>query len=62
MVGLLKIGDRIKFKATTRSGSRTVWRKITGFYGNTNLPTVRYDGWNNFLVYHHEILDVEYAT
>jgi hypothetical protein len=55
----IKIGDRIKFKSPTRNGSFSTWRKVNGFWGNTNMPTVRFEGWSNFAVKIHEIIDIE---
>jgi len=55
----LKVGDRIKFRAVTRSGAPAVWRKVNGFWFGTNEPTVRYHGWPNFVVKLNEILETE---
>lgn len=51
----MKIGDRLTFKAATRSHYRKATRVIVGFdlHGR---PMVRYHGWGNFIVQPHEIL------
>jgi hypothetical protein len=62
MQGEIKIGDRIKFKAATRSGNSAAWRKVNGFWcGNPDLPTVGFNGWSNFAVERREILEIEPA-
>ena len=33
----LKVGDRIKFRAVTRSGAPMVWRKVNGFWVDPDL-------------------------
>ena len=55
----IEIGDRIKFKAATRNSYKAVWRKVNGFWGNTSMPTVRFEGWSNFAVRLGEVLEVE---
>jgi len=57
----LDIGDRIKFRAATRWGDRKVWRKVNGFHGSEDKPTVRFGGWPEFVVRHHEIVEIEKA-
>ncbi len=69
MVSNIEIGDRIKFKPTKncRYNEPSSWRKVTGFYRNSEkwdsfgipAPTVRYDGYANFAVYLHEIVELE---
>ena len=58
----LDIGDRIQFRAVTRWSASKVWRKVNGFWGAENKPTVRYSGTPNFIVHHHEIVEVKKAT
>jgi len=62
----IKVGDLIKFTATTKSSCQTVQRTVNGFtpegwYKDHKLvkPTVRYHGWPDFIVSYHEILEVE---
>jgi len=66
----LKVGDRIQFRAITRSGAPMAWRKVNGFWDDPDLddypwdiiplkPTVRYNGWHNFIVKLNEILEIE---
>ena len=54
---MLKVGDKIKFKAVTRWGYKAAWRTINGFDGQR--PTVRFSGWSNFIVNLGEIVDIE---
>jgi len=54
---VVEVGDRIKFRAVTRSDAGAVWRKVNGFWGR--WPTVRYLGWHDFLVRPSEILELE---
>lgn len=54
----INIGDRIRFRSPTRDGTRTVWRVVNGFWASGE-PTVRYYGWDNFVVHLDEILEVE---
>ena len=53
----IKVGDRIKFRSPTRSGNKAVWRVVNGHWPDTKWPTVRFDGWNDFVVRPHEIID-----
>ena len=53
----IKIGDRIKFRALTRYSHETVWRKVNGFWNG--CPTVRYQGYGDFVVRLEEILEIE---
>ena len=55
----IEIGDRIKFKSATRGSNNTVWRKVNGFWADTPMPTVRYEGWSNFAVRLGEVIEVE---
>jgi hypothetical protein len=55
----IQIGDSIKFKAPTRNSNKAVWRKVNGFFGYTTMPTVRFEGWSNFVVRLNEIIDVD---
>jgi len=55
----IQVGDIIKFKAPTRNSNKAVWRKVNGFYGNTGMPTVRFEGWASFVVKIHEIIEVD---
>ena len=56
----IKVGDRIQFRSITRWNSRTVWRKVNGFWAGRG-PTVRFGGWGNFIVRWDEIVDVDPA-
>ena len=56
----IQIGDRIKFRAITRWSTAAVWRKVNGFWVD-GRPTVRYGGWADFIVSHHEITEHEPA-
>ena len=55
----VQIGDRIKFRAITRWGDRPAWRKVNGFYGSTQMPTVRFGGYATFVVRRPEIMEIE---
>ena len=55
----IEVGDRIKFKAATRNSFNPVWRRVNGFWGNTSMPTVRFEGWSDFAVRLGEIIEVE---
>jgi hypothetical protein len=57
----IEIGDYIVFKSATRSGYRKARRKVNGFWGDTGMPTVGYEGWSNFAVRQHEIIEVQKA-
>lgn len=52
----IEIGDRIVFRAVTRHSDKSVTRKVNGFCNGE--PTVRFHGWGNFIVHHHEISEV----
>jgi len=52
------IGDRITFRAVTRDGNRKLTRVVNGFWGDTDMPTVRAHGWDNFAVRPGEIIQV----
>jgi hypothetical protein len=54
----IKIGDHITFKAATRHSYAKATRIVTGFWGTTGMPTVRFHGWHNFVVRHHEVLAI----
>lgn len=56
----IKRGDRIKFKAATRSDFKSVWRVVNGFWLD-GRPTVRYHGYSNFVVSASEIQEVAKA-
>lgn len=58
----IEIGDYIVFKAATRSGYTKARRKVNGFWGMTDMPTVGYHGWSNFAVRRDEIIAVEKAA
>jgi len=53
-----KIGDTIEFKSPTRSGDTKAIRIINGTFGLDNLPTVRFNGWSNFVIKPNEIIDI----
>jgi hypothetical protein len=50
-----KVGDRIKFKAATRSDCKVAVRKVVGL-SSLGWPEVRYHGWDNFLVRPSEVI------
>ena len=58
-INKIKVGDRIKFKAATRNSYNAVWRQVNGFWGNTSMPTVRFEGWSNFAVKISEVIEIE---
>ena len=51
----IKIGDRIKFKAVCRWNTRSVWRKVKGFW--KEKPIVRFAGCPDFVVRLSEITE-----
>ncbi len=51
-----KIGQRITFKSPTRSGNLKATRIINGTFGS--LPTVRFNGWVNFIIRQNEIIEI----
>lgn len=53
----VQVGDSIKFKAMTRDSYKTATRKVNGFWSN-GCPTVRYQGWSDFVVARHEIISL----
>lgn len=53
----IKVGDRITFKAATRSHFRQATRKVTEI-DHHGRPCVRYHGWSNFIVEWSEVLAV----
>ncbi len=60
----IEIGDRITFKAVTRNSHRKATRAVNGAYpfyfpqDGPFLPTVRYEGWSDFVVKESEIIEV----
>ena len=67
----IEVGDRITFRAVTRHSDKSVTRIVNGFVtadgsgwldAEDRLPTVRFEGWANFIVRHHEITEVEGAA
>ncbi len=58
----INVGDRIKFRAVTRDGAKAVWRIVNGHWMDTGQPTVRFNGWGNFVVRFIEITEVERAS
>ena len=56
----IHIGDRVKFKAATRNGCKAVWRLCNG-HNHAGLITVRFFGWDRFVVRNYEIIAVEPA-
>jgi len=54
----INVGDRITFKAATRSSHRKATRMVTGFTIN-GRPEVRYEGWADFVVSPWEIIEVK---
>lgn len=57
MIKEFKIGDRIVFKAACRYSYKKVTRIVKHIDG-FGRPEVGYNGYSNFIVMHHEILDV----
>lgn len=51
-----KIGQTIVFKALTRDSYKKATRKINGSHRGS--PTVRYNGWNNFIIQPYEIIEI----
>ena len=51
-----KQGQRITFKSPTRSGNIKAIRIINGTFNG--LPTVRFNGWVNFVVRQNEIIKI----
>lgn len=58
----MEIGDRIKFRVCLRSGFKTATRKVNGFWvekiGGKRTPTVRFNGFESFIVKPSEVLEV----
>ena len=52
----LRVGDRIEFKACTRSHYRKAIRIITGFCEWNGNVEVRYHGWGDFQLRSREII------
>ena len=54
----ISIGDTIKFTVNTRAGKKTATRVVGGFWDDENtIPTVTFEGWNNFAVNQKEIIE-----
>ena len=51
-----KIGQTIVFKSPTRSGNFKAKRIINGDF--RGLPTVRFNGWHNFVIKEREIIEI----
>ena len=51
-----KIGQRITFKSPTRNGNVKATRIINGNFNG--LPTVRFNGWVNFIIRQKEIIEI----
>ena len=51
-----KQGQKITFKSPTRSGNKKATRVINGTFNG--LPTVRFNGWVNFVVRQNEIIKI----
>ena len=60
LLDTIEVGDRIRFRAATRSSDKEVWRKVNGF-GTNGQPTVRFHGWGDFVVRWHEISMIEWT-
>ena len=58
-IATVKEGDRITFRSPTRDGNRKLTRVVNGFWGDTDMPTVRAYGWDRFAVRPHEIIEVQ---
>lgn len=57
----INVGDRITFRAATRSDFKVAKRKVVSF-DSFGCPQVRYHGWKDFIVRWDEISAVERAT
>lgn len=55
--GVVRVGDRIKFRSATRDGCRAAVRKVVGI-DEFGRPLVAYHGWSHFVVLHREVLEV----
>lgn len=53
----IKVGTKIEFKAFTIWSSKKEIRIVNGFARN-GLPTVRFGGWNNFVLKEKEIIRI----
>jgi len=51
-----KQGQKITFKSPTRNGNVKAIRIINGTFNG--LPTVRFNGWINFVVRKNEIIEI----
>ena len=51
-----KQGQRITFKSPTRNGNVKATRIINGTFNG--LPTVRFNGWINFVIRQNEIIEI----
>ena len=51
-----KTGQIITFKSPTRSGNIKAKRIINGTFNG--LPTVRFNGWSNFVIRQNEIIEI----
>ena len=67
----IEVGDRITFRAVTRHSDKSVSRLVNGFVtkdgtgwigSDERWPTVRFEGWDKFIVRPWEITDVEGAA
>lgn len=56
----LAIGDRITFRAATRSHDRRATRKVVAI-DHEGRPLVRYHGYDNFVVHWREVEAIERA-
>ena len=52
-----KIGQKITFRSLTRDGNFKAQRIINGDF--RGLPTVRFNGWSNFVIKEREIIEIE---
>lgn len=53
---VVRVGDRIRFRAVTRFGADSAVRVVKGFHGNH--PLVRFNGWDSFVVSPDEVSSV----
>jgi len=51
-----KIGQTIVFKSPTRDGNFKAKRIITGNF--RGLPTVKFNGWHDFVIRENEIIEI----
>ena len=60
MIDLTKVtkGDRVTFRALTRHSNEIATRDVWNVYPDKDMISVRYQGYQNFYVYNHEIIEI----